>query len=79
MFKVINIVPTNPNKNMNMLYMKRCQNLTKMIKKLLDGQKSTLEFFLLKHIIFLFQLAYSIFRTFTKNAIKKFKLEKIIN
>ena len=60
-----------------MLYMKKCQSLNKMTKKiLLDGCSPTLEIFLVKHIKFLFYLANNIFRNLTKNALTYFKLEK---
>ena len=49
-FEALNILSFDQKKNMNMLYMKKCQSLNKMTKKLLDGYSSTLEVFLLKHI-----------------------------
>ena len=62
---------------MNMLYMKNCQSLNKMIqKKLLNGCYSTLEFFLVECIYVFYWVRYIIFSILTKNALKNFKLKK---
>ena len=45
-------------------------------KKLLNGCRSTFEFFLLMHIDILFWSIDTIFGNLTKNALKFFKLEK---
>ena len=54
-FKLLTIVTLDQNKNMNMLYMKKMPKFVEDDqKKLLDGCNSTLEFFLVKHINFVF-------------------------
>ena len=45
-------------------------------KNLLDGCSATLEFFLVKYILNYFCSNDTIFSTFTKNALKVFKLKK---
>ena len=47
-------------------------------KKHLNGCSSTLEFFLVKHILILFWSGDIIFSTLTKNALKMFKLDQNI-
>ena len=55
---------------MNMLYIKECQSLNKMMKKLFDECSSILEFFLLKHINIFLGSIDTIFKTLAKNALK---------
>ena len=48
--EVVIIISSNQSKNINLPFMKKCENLNKMTtKKNLDGYSSTLEFFLVKH------------------------------
>ena len=75
-FKVLNLVSYD-NKNMNMLYMKKCQSLNKTINKnFLMDVVQLWNFFLLNTFIFFFQLVDTIFSNLTKNALNIFKLEK---
>ena len=53
--EVLIIISSNQKKNINLHFMKRCENLKKMTtKKNLDGYSSTLEFFLVKHTYIFF-------------------------
>ena len=53
-FKLLYIVSSDQNKNMNMLHMKKCQSLNKMTKKLLDGCRFNFEIFSCKANLYFF-------------------------
>ena len=75
-FKVLNIILLDQNQNASHEKMPKFEQNDQ--KKLLDGCRTTLEFFLVKHIYIFVLVADTIFNNLTKNALKIFKLVKKI-
>ena len=77
-FKTLNIVSIDLNRNIDFLYKKKFQSLNKTTKSLfLDGCSSTLEISLVKHVCIFFWSIDIIISNLTKNTLKIFKLKKM--